>query len=92
MTFQHLFSVTIVASSLSLLPVGTAISGIVIETSSFMFSLPDSCVTFSIEAVSRGENGLDPNSYRRYEFSTLIGQSPNCSVPIGLASKYLASI
>ena len=34
----------------------------------------------------------DPNSYRSYEFSTLIGQSPNWSTLIGSASKYLASI
>ena len=45
-----------------------------------------------IEDMSNTKDKSDPNSYRRYEFSTLIGQSPNWSAPIGWASKYIASI
>ena len=54
MTFQHLFSVTIVASSWSLQVVVTAISGIVIFTSTFVLSGPSSSGTVGSEAGSRG--------------------------------------
>ena len=54
MTFQHLFSVTIVKSSWSLQVVVTAISGIVIVTSTFVLSEPGPSRTGSVELDSRG--------------------------------------
>ena len=41
--------------------------------------------------TSKSSNS-DQNSYQRYAFSALIGQSRNCFVPIGRGSQILASI
>ena len=51
---QHLFSVTIVTSSWSLQVVVTAISGIVIVTSTFLLSEPGPSRTGSVELDSQG--------------------------------------
>ena len=57
MTFQHLFSVTIVTSSWSLEVVVTAISGIVIVTSTFVLSGPGSSLPGS-RGPGNGEIGF----------------------------------
>ena len=54
MTFQHLFSVITVTSSWSLQVVVTAISGIVIVTSTFVLSEPGPSRTGSVELDSQG--------------------------------------